>query len=214
MNPSREPRAHRDRREIQRKISLLHEPHVAALTGYVERLRAERGGGEAVPWFDPTEAGVGARMLVLLEAPGPRAVGPGGPRPSAAGSGFISADNNDPTAETTWRLLQEAGVVRSRELASWNIVPWYVGDGRRIRPVNAADLREAAPATRALLELLPELRVVVLLGRKAAEGWSRLGIGGYTVLEGPHPGPRVVNTRPGARAEICAVLREARTLAA
>ncbi len=90
MNPAREPRSHRDRREVQRKISLLRAPHVSPLTEYVERLRFARGGGEAVPWFDPTEAGITARILLLLEAPGPRAIGAGGPRPAAAGSGFIS----------------------------------------------------------------------------------------------------------------------------
>ncbi len=199
MNPALEPRSHRDRREVQRKISLLHAPHIEPLTAYVEELRRERGGGESVPWFDPTEAGVSARVLLLLEAPGPRAVGAGGPRPAAAGSGFISPDNDDSSAETMWRLLGKAGIVRARDVVTWNIVPWYVGDGTRIRPVNTADLDESAPAIRKLIALLPDLRVVVLLGRKAARGWSRLAINDLPVLEAPHPGPRVVNTRPVAR---------------
>jgi hypothetical protein len=209
MNPEREPRSHRDRREVQRKLGLLREPHIEPLTAYVESLRLERGGGEAVPWFDPTEAGVRARILLLLEAPGPRAVGATDPRPAAAGSGFISPDNNDASAETMWRLLGEAGVVRSRDVATWNIVPWYVGDGLRIRPVSTADLDESAPAIRRLIDLLPDLRVVVLLGKKAARGWKRLGIDSLVVLEGPHPSPLVVNPRPAARGEIRDVLSHA-----
>jgi hypothetical protein len=60
-DPDKEPRANRDPRELERKVALLGEPHVAPLTAFVERLRAERG-GEAVPWFDPTEASIWALL--------------------------------------------------------------------------------------------------------------------------------------------------------
>lgn len=70
---------------MQRKLALLREPHVAPLTAFVERMRAERG-QDAVPWFDPTEAGVNARILLLLEAPGARAA-------TKRGSGFVSPVN-------------------------------------------------------------------------------------------------------------------------
>jgi hypothetical protein len=75
LDPTSTPRAHRDRREIQRKRQLLQAPHVAPLTQFVQRLRAAHNG--AVPWFDPTEAGVKAPILLLFEtlaaAPMPRA---------------------------------------------------------------------------------------------------------------------------------------------
>src|SRR5437868_1810926 len=98
-DPNRASRTNRDPAEVARKRSLLHEPHVAPLTAFVERLRARHGGGDSVPWFDPTEAGVNARILALLEAPGPKATGTEGPRPKSKGSGFISCDNDDPTAD-------------------------------------------------------------------------------------------------------------------
>ncbi len=193
---------------MERKLALLDEPHIAPLTQFVRRLRSQRGGGESVPWFDPDEGGVGARILLLLEAPGPRATGPGGPRPAAEGSGFISCDNNDQTAANLWALLDQAGVDR-REIVTWNIVPWYVGDGTAIRPVSVADLEEARPALRELLSLLPEVRVVVLLGRKAAAGWQRAGTD-LPTIEAPHPSPQAVNPRPAAWAEIRSALIEAR----
>ncbi len=74
-------RALRDPEQVRARLGRLREPHVAPLTDFVERLRASRGRGEAVPWFDPADAGVHARVLLLYEAPGARAVGPGSPRP-------------------------------------------------------------------------------------------------------------------------------------
>jgi hypothetical protein len=50
---------------------------------------------------------------------------------------------------------------------TWNVVPWYVGTGTEIRAANAADLRSAATALSRLLDLVPHLRVVALVGEKA-----------------------------------------------
>ena len=82
-------------------VGRLREPHVTALTDFVERLRAGCWGGEAVPWFDPADAGVHAPVLLLYEDPGARAVGPDSPRPHAGGSGLITAENDDATAAAT-----------------------------------------------------------------------------------------------------------------
>lgn len=56
-----------------------------------------------MPDFDPAEAGVAARALIGLEAPDPMSAG-------LAGSGFVSVDNYDRTAATTWTLLDEVGL--------------------------------------------------------------------------------------------------------
>lgn len=58
---------------------------------------------------------------------------------------------------------------RATEVVTWNIVPWYVGDGTRIRAVTEADRQEARPALAEFLALVPQVRVVVVLGRAAAE---------------------------------------------
>ncbi len=49
---------------VQARLARLREPHIAPLTDFVMR-RARRGGGEAVPWFDPADADVEARALLL-----------------------------------------------------------------------------------------------------------------------------------------------------
>jgi hypothetical protein len=207
-------RSHRDRREIQRKLALLREPHVAPLTAYVERLHATYP-GRALPWFDPTEAGVAARILMLSESPGPRAALTGG-------SSFVSVDNDDESAANCKALLREAGIDRARALVTWNIVPWYLGNGRKVRHARIADLDEARPALLDLLALLPELRVVVLCGRQAQRGWDRarpdlppttLPRPPLAVLRCPHSSPRNLSTRPESRATILATYKEARRLA-
>jgi hypothetical protein len=192
--------------ERERKLSLLGEPHIAPLTDFVKRLRLARG-DDAIPWFDPTEAGINASILMLLEAPGPRAA-------LAKGSGFISSDNDDPTANNMWHILRDARIDRGKDVVSWNVVPWYIGDGTRIRAATRADYEQARGLLAELLSLLPRLRVVVLLGKKAAEAWELLGAKRVVyVIKAPHPSPKVVNTRPAARLEIKGAFEEARRLA-
>ncbi|HYN35948.1 MAG TPA: uracil-DNA glycosylase [Actinomycetota bacterium] len=199
------PRLHRDPQEVQLKRARLTLPHIATLTQYVEALRASKPDA-LIPFFDPAEAGTGARILLLLEAPGKRAAPP-------HGSGFVSPDNNDQTAQNMWLLLQDAGVDRSRDVVTWNVVPWYIGDGRKIRAAKSDDLHEGREAVQRLLDLLPDLRVVVLLGRKAQASWKRLKIKPrVATIECPHPSPLVINTTPGARELILSALVEARSL--
>lgn len=121
-----------------------------------------------------------------MEAPGPQAVK----------SGFVSRNNPDLTARNMTELLRDAGISRS-QTALWNIVPWYVGTEERIRPVTRCDLRRAETYLAALLPLFPELRVVVLVGRKAEAGWkaSRLSPS-MPVVATYHPSPLVFHTSP------------------
>ncbi len=191
--------------QARRRALLASAPHMAPLVAYVERLRA-RHGADRVPDFDPVEAGVRAGILLLLEAPGPKGA------PVRGGSGFASADNASPTSRTLLALHREAGTDRAREVATWNVVPWYLGDERRIRAARAADLAAARPAMLELLGLLPQLQAVVLLGRTAATGWRSLGITGVAALEAPHPSPQNLHARPEARGRILEALRAARRL--
>lgn len=197
------PRGNREPAEIERKLSLLRIKRIQPLTEYVERLRADHPGA-AVPYFDPTEAGIEARILFLLEAPGPRAA-------LDQGSGFVSADNNDQTAANMWELYREAGIDRHRDMTAWNVVPWYLGDGTKLRGAKRDDWRAASEATRELLVLMPKVEVVVLLGRAAAKAWSELGID-LPTIEAPHPSPKNMNTRPEARPQILKALRRAKRL--
>ena len=199
------PRLHRDPRQVELKLARLKDPHVAPLTRYVEALRRDKPGA-AIPYFDPAEAGVNTSILLLLEAPGRRAA-------LERGSNFVSPDNDDQTAHNMWLLLRDAGIDRAGELVTWNVVPWYIGDGKKIRAAASSDLREGRVAVEQLLDLLPQLRVVVLLGRKAQASWRRLKLDkDVRTIDCPHPSPLVINTTPGAREQILNVLLAAKAV--
>ena len=201
-----EPRSNGDPAEVERKLALLHEPHVAPLTALVERLREERGGGDdTVPWFDPTEAGIGARILLLLHAPGRKDVLRGD-----SGSPFVSADNDDHTSHNLWQLLRDARVDRGRDVVTWNAIPWFVDR----RSVGKRDAEEAQPALRELVDLLPELEVVLLLGDATRDAWNEAQIRTRAVIAtAPDPSPLSLNPDRRRRDELRDALANARRLA-
>ena len=167
----------------------LSQAHMRPLAEFAQRLRDKAGvefgiPPDYVPNFDPDNGGVLARALFLMEAPGPGAVK----------SRIVSPSNNDQTAKNLKRLFDNAGIAPG-EIILWNIVPWYVGTGTKIRPVNSEDLRHARPYLLELLALLPELRVIVLLGNKAKRGWAEAGLN-VSVVSTYHPSPLVFNTSP------------------
>jgi len=152
-----------------------------------------------VPYFDPADGGVNAGCLFLLEAPGAKAIK----------SGFVSRNNADETAKNFFLLNREAGTDRKRTIV-WNIVPWYVGSGTKIRPVNVVDVAVAAPALTALLLLLPHLHTIVLVGRKTAS--SRSAVSALTphatLYAIPHPSPMFVNRSPANRSALLSALHK------
>ena len=155
MNTDR-PKLLGDAAAVAARLKEIHAPHIAHLTAFVEALRVEAGPGAQVPYFDPWDGGVGATTLFLLEAPGSRAVR----------SGFVSRNNPDETAKNFYELCIEAGIDRKKTII-WNAVPWYIGDGKKIRAATSKDLVDGLEPLARLLVLLPKLRVVVLVGRKA-----------------------------------------------
>jgi hypothetical protein len=174
---------------VAKRRTLLAEQYARTLADYVLRLRA-MGRGE-VPDFDPLNGGHRARALFLFEKPGPMtSLDRGGER---TGSGFISRDNDDPTAETTFHFMQKAELDR-RFTTLWNMVPWWNGT----RAINADELRAGMSALDGLLKLLAGLRVVVLVGRKAGRARPHLEGRGLSVIESAHPSPIVRASRPAA----------------
>lgn len=190
------PYALKDPAEMARRRAMLAEPHVEPLATYRREVQNLVGSERSLPDFDPCDGGVNARLLFLLEAPGRRAVS----------SSFVSRNNPDQTAKNLLQLLQEAGLPRS-ETVLWNIVPWYVGDGQRIRAVEGADLDEALPHLETLIDLLPNLEAVVLVGKKAAMARAAIArVTSAAIYVCAHPSPKVFNIFPHKRAETLAVL--------
>lgn len=189
---SREP-------ERAARLALLSSQHVAVLEQIVDRMREAKGPEYKVPHFDPMDGGVDAKVLFLLEAPGPKALV----------TGFVSRDNPDETAKNFFLLSREARIERRHTLI-WNAVPWYIGSGSRIRPAGKGDVREADSWLKELLATLTELRFVVFVGRKAlhAQGVVRESRSSVAVMTMPHPSPMFINRAPGNRHRILSVLQE------
>ncbi|MGA2970791.1 MAG: uracil-DNA glycosylase [Acidimicrobiales bacterium] len=183
-----EPKCLRDQTQCDARRALLGSPTLRELTAFVQRLRSDIGGD--VPDFDPLDGGTTAECLFLLEAPGPRAVQ----------TGFVSRNNPDETAKNWHDLNRLAGIDRRRTL-TWNIVPWYIGENSRIRPATQDDINRGLPYLQELLGLLPNLHVVVLVGRKAGCAQSRIRewAGHVEIIELPHPSPTFVNRAPPHR---------------
>jgi uracil-DNA glycosylase len=169
------------------------------LSDFVGQIRDERKLGHEVPDFDPANGNEGARYLFVLEAPGPQAVK----------RGIVSFRNPDQTARNFRRQLEQAQIV-DKDIAIWNIVPWYVGNQERTR-IRAVQGEEVAIGTRylkQLLDLLPELRCIVLVGGAARKAHVTLSAAtAVRILSCHHPSPRVMNLLPAAEAENVEVFR-------
>jgi uracil-DNA glycosylase len=158
-------------------------------------------GGRVVPEFDPNDGGANARLLVLLEAPGP----------AVHGLGMVSRDTPTGTARNLTRFLAGAGIARADTIL-WNAVPWIVHAlGERNRALRRGEITEGLAALSPFLALLPWLEVVVLSGRVAGEARAIVAAArpDVTVLAMPHPSPTYVCTSPDVPRRIEATLAQA-----
>ena len=173
-------------------------PHVAALDAFVADLRGRHGD---VPDVDPFDGGTQARLLLLLETPGP------GVEPLR----FVSRDNPTGTAANIRRFTGEAAIGRA-DTVVWNAVPWVIhAPGARNRAPRRPEVAAGLAELPGFLALLPRLAVVVLAGRVAAEARAAVAAArpGLPVFGMPHPSPTVVCTSPAVPARIRAALAEA-----
>lgn len=136
------PRGLRDIRQLTYRKMLRDSPHITPLNDMVAGLRAEDRG--AVPDFDPMDGGVGARILFLMEKPGPMT---DSDQPGRAGSGFISCDNDDESAAATFTFVRDETLI-------WNAIPWW-NDSIKVTP---EEWRVGLLRLEALLNLLPRLQ--------------------------------------------------------
>ncbi|MGX7707335.1 uracil-DNA glycosylase [Methylobacterium sp. Gmos1] len=174
-------------------------PHLAPLRRLAGRIRTERD--RPVPEADPLDGGVEARLLLLLETPGP----------ATGRTAFVSRDNPTGTAANLFRFLSQAGIARADTLI-WNAVPWVIHEpGARNRAPRTGEIRAARAYLPPLLALMPRLAVVVLSGRVSQTLAPDLaGIRpDLPTVAIPHPSPTYVCTSPLVAQRIAAGLAEA-----
>ena len=158
-----------------------------------------------MPDFDPADGGAAARILLLLETPGP-AIGR---------TGFVSMDNATGTSANLRRFVAASGVARGT-LAIWNAVPWVIHAGGPNRVPRAAEIRAGLATLPTLLPLLPGLRCIVLAGRVAGLAAPALMATrpDLILIPVPHPSPTFVCTSPDIPRRIVAGFAQARQHAA
>lgn len=183
-----------------RRLALLAEPEFERLEAYRRDVDARHG---PTPHVDPLDGGTAARILLLLETPGPNGSAPR----------FVSRDNPSGTARNLTHLFASAGIER-RQTLLWNAVPWIIhAEGARNRAPRPAEVTAGLALLPGLLDLLPDLRAVVLAGRVAQRADTMLRETRPTLIRiaMPHPSPTYVNTSPAVRLRIAAALAEARS---
>jgi hypothetical protein len=119
--------------------------------------------------------GVEARLVTVLASPGRQT------RAAPGGTGFLCIENPDPAAATVKRLMREAGI-NPREMTPWNACPWFT-DGSRPSP---AELEAGVEPWAQLIRLMPDLRVLMLMGGDAQDGWRRVRRRYPDLLSQPH----------------------------
>jgi len=136
-----------------------YDDHIAPINRLVDALG--KSGHGWLPYVAPMYGGVNARLLSLLRDPGPMTQ-------ASTGSGFLSMENDDATAQAISEYFA-AAAIPACEIVPWNVYPWYIN-----RAPKARELSEGVEPLRSLIELLPRLRVVMLHGVSARAGWKQL----------------------------------------
>lgn len=157
-----------------------------------------------MPWFDPADGGIDARVMILLETP------------SRAGTlpRFVSIDNPSPT-QRNLRACVEASGLRRPDLVLWNVSPW-IGDADANGRLSAAQVRAGIVTLPALLAHLPALQCVVLSGRVAQRARTAIETArpDIHVLAMPHPSPLSLCRSPDVVQRIRSTLAQAAVYAA
>lgn len=159
-----------------------YEPHVEPINRFVDELGRLDDAGHP-PYVAPFYSGVSAPALAILRDPGPRAGGD-------SGSGFLCVENNDSTAERQLQFFAGAGI-DARDVVPWNAYPWYIN----AKPT-PKQLTDGTEPLRRIIDLLPSLKVVLLLGGDARRAWKLftrvhqqlIDAHGITALTTFHPG--------------------------
>ncbi|MEJ2863985.1 hypothetical protein [Actinomycetospora flava] len=178
-----EKNANADWVHVRMKMMDFREPHAAPLIAYADEVAATLGLNPAgIPYPDPAHGGTAAEVLFVLSHPSEYAIRERG------GSGLLSLENNDFPSNNCFDHCRRVGLAFDR-ITHWNAVPQPLPKGA---DPSTEDLRLGARWLPGLLDLLPKLRVVVLLSRNAEAGWDAAlphpTLDRFDPIRGPGPG--------------------------
>lgn len=136
------------------QLAGLTEPHVAPINELVNRLSHAKG-AVRLPHAAPWHGGIHAPVLIVLNDPGVEALVPD----------FLCLRNPDRASDRQRHLMTEFDI-DPVDFCPWNGYPWPRENKKDLTP------EEALEGGRALLEmmsLMTDLRLLLLLGRKARD---------------------------------------------
>ncbi|WP_459546012.1 uracil-DNA glycosylase [Nocardia sp. X0981] len=136
----------------------IYDRHIEPINRLVDELREESGSW--MPYVAPVYGGTAARVLAIFRDPGPKTQ-------HDKGSGMLSLENDDPSAERHLEVVEGSGLAAT-DLISWNAYPWYIN-----RKPTSAEIEQGLDSLQRLIALLSDLVVVVAHGRDAQTAWRR-----------------------------------------
>ncbi|WP_407606627.1 uracil-DNA glycosylase [Paeniglutamicibacter sp. ORCA_105] len=165
-----------------------YDAHIAPINYLVDELGSgDESGGQWVPHVAPIHGGTKARVLALLSDPGPKTS-------KTSGSGMICFENDDPTAAMLGQLFDQVSIPLN-ETMIWNAHPWYRHGTANLR---AADLRRGIDPLKRVIDLMPDVRAVVLFGSNAQKSWKYFAQAHPQTaqkvmgIHSPHPGTQAL----------------------
>lgn len=181
---------------LEQKCNALYSPHIAPLTRLVQNYHKK---GVDMPWMDPADGGVQARMLILLQSPARSELTPR----------FVSLDNPCPSQQNLHRFLKQTGIKR-KDIILWNTIPWLTPFGKKISPTRD-NIRKGVGIIKSLMPLLKNLTVVVLAGSTALQTrpFFEREYPHVTLLTMPHPSPLSLCRAPSVAEAIRVTLHQA-----
>lgn len=146
-------------RSYQREqMTGIYLPHIEPFNRIVDHLKSP---DEWMPYVAPVYGGRDARVLAVFRDPGPATR-------DGTGSGMLCIENDDPSAERHYNFLKNAHIDVS-DLMVWNTYPWYIN-----RKPTSAEVDRGLPILKQVVELCPNLSVVMAHGGDAQLAWRRL----------------------------------------
>ena len=143
---------------VRQQIEQKYDDHIAPINRLVDEIKTEE---QFVPYVAPMYGGVNARLLSVLRDPGPRT------RKEGGGSGFLCMENDDATAERICNYFDDAKI-SAKEIILWNAYPWYIN-----RKPTALEINEGLEPLKKLIDLLPNLKVIMIHGVDAKNSWKK-----------------------------------------
>jgi len=144
------------------QLAQVFDPRVRAVNELCDALSLEKP-GVSVPYVAPHYNAANATILTLSSNPGPFAIGGAGD--TDGHPGFLSLENDDPSAERMSEVFATVGL-SDEHVLPWNAYPWYV---HQAYPNGLPEglLAEGLDPLKKLLELHPQIRTVVAHGKDA-----------------------------------------------